>query len=328
MSEDGDFTPGVWAGYDFSSARKSYDVHVGRSYGDAVASGKNLKDLIPAHVSTKSESPLVIACDVTGSMGEWPAVIFSKLPYLELEGKEYLGPSMEISFAAVGDAYCDNYPLQVRPFASGKDLEKRLKELIIEGGGGGQVMESYDLAGLYYARNAGMPNAIKPIFIYIGDEMLYDNVAEDQAKDVARTITNGRMTSRQVIEELKNKFSVYLIRKNYDTSSNNSISSTDRRIQEQWESYLGADHVAMLPEAQRVVDVIFGILAKETGKLDYFKKEITERQKPEQVKTVMKSLYTIHRDIKPVKSRLKLPKGRSVTWHDDDDDGAPAKSLV
>ena len=170
MSEAGDFTPGVWAGYDFSSARKKYDVHVGRSYGDAVAKRKKATDLVPASLTTNSESPLVIACDVTGSMGEWPAVIFSKLPYLELEGKEYLGPTMEISFAAIGDAYCDQYPLQVRPFTSGTDLKSQLEELVIEGGGGGQACESYELAALYYSRNVGMPNAIKPIFVYIGDE--------------------------------------------------------------------------------------------------------------------------------------------------------------
>ena len=30
MSESGDYSPGVWAGHDFSSARRTYDSHVGR----------------------------------------------------------------------------------------------------------------------------------------------------------------------------------------------------------------------------------------------------------------------------------------------------------
>jgi hypothetical protein len=29
-------------------------------------------------------------------MGDWPATMFSKLPYLENEGKEYLGEDFEI----------------------------------------------------------------------------------------------------------------------------------------------------------------------------------------------------------------------------------------
>jgi hypothetical protein len=84
MSESGDYSPGVWKGHDFASARRSYDAYVGRSYGDAVSAGKGTKDLIAENVETKSSAPLVIVVDETGSMGDWPATIFSKLPYLDL----------------------------------------------------------------------------------------------------------------------------------------------------------------------------------------------------------------------------------------------------
>jgi hypothetical protein len=294
MSESGDYNPGPWSGYDFKSARAAYDVHVGRSYVDAVATGKKRKDLVAKTLSTDSDAPLVIACDVTGSMGEWPATIFSKLPYLDLEGKEYLGKGMEISFAAVGDAYSDQYPLQTRPFVTGKGLEKQLKELIIEGNGGGQTSESYDICALYYARNVKMPNAVNPIFIFIGDEGLYDFVDKEQARDWVGTSIEGRLSSKQALEELKKKYAVYLIRKPYGTSSGDNTSGDNKRIHAQWESYLGADHIAILPEAGRVVDVIFGILAKETDRVKYFAEELKGRQKPDQVKTVLKSLVTVH----------------------------------
>ena len=311
MSEAGDYDPGPWRGYDFKSARKAYDVHVGRSYNDAVSRGQTKKDLLEPSLATESTAPLVVACDVTGSMGEWSAVIFSKLPYLDLEGKEYLGDDMEISFAAVGDAYSDNYPLQVRKFSSGTDLEKRLKELVIEGNGGGQTQESYDLAALYYSRNVQMPKAIKPIFVFIGDEGLYDFVSPDQARDVVGVSLEGRVSSHDVVEELKRKYAVYLVRKPYQNTGSDALSAIDQRIQAQWESYLGADHVAMLPQAGRVVDVIFGILAKETSRIDYFRTELTGRQTPEQVKQVLKTLHTIH-ELPPPKSMKKLGGGKSV----------------
>lgn len=312
MSESGDYDPGPWRGYSFSSARKSYDVHAGRSYDDAKRKGKDPGKMVPKSLTTKSESPLVIACDVTGSMGEWPATIFSKLPYLDLEGQEYLGKGMEISFAAIGDAYCDDYPLQVRPFVKGKGLEASLKELVVEGGGGGQTQESYDLGALYYARNVKMPNAIKPMFIFIGDEGLYDSVSPDQAKDWARTSVEGRMTSKAVLDELKKKFSVYLVRKPYNMSRRDGMSSTDERIHSQWAKYLGEDHIAILPEAGRVVDVIFGIMAKETSRVDYFKDELKGRQRPDQIRKVLKSLNTIH-EIKGARSIRKLRSGMSIT---------------
>lgn len=323
MSESGDYDPGPWRGYDFKSAKKTYDVHVGRSYDAAVSKGKKGEDLVAKVLSTDSESPLIIACDVTGSMGEWPATIFSKLPYLDLEGKEYLGKGMEISFAAVGDAYSDNYPLQTRPFVGGKGLEKELKELVIEKGGGGQIMESYDLAALYYANNVKMPKAINPIFIFIGDEGLYDSVDKDQAKEWARTNIEGRLTTKQVIDQLKSKYAVYLVRKPYHDSGD-SMSSEDKTIKKQWETLLGEDHVALLPDPKRVVDVIFGILAKETDRVKYFEKELTGRQTPEQVKAVMKSLHSIH--YLPDKSVKKLEAGHSLSRKGGD--GKDASSLL
>ncbi len=310
MSEAADYDPGPWRGHDFKDARKAYDKHVGRSYDDAVAVGKTKTDLLEPSLKTESTNPLSIICDVTGSMGEWPAVIFSKLPYLDIEGKEYLGKDMEISFAAVGDAYSDRYPLQVRKYASGTDLEKRLKELVIEGNGGGQTCESYDLAALYYARKVEMPNAIKPITIFIGDEGLYDFVDSGQAQKIVGVSLEQKLSSRDVFEELKRKSAVYLIRKPYGNSASDS-DPTNMRIQAQWESYLGADHIAMLPEAGRVVDVIFGILAKETSRIDYFKDELTGRQTPKQVETVLKTLHAIH-DLPPPKPMKRLGKGKSV----------------
>lgn len=304
MSESGDYNPGPWRGkdHDFKSARKQYDSHVGRSYDDAKASNKKIEDLVEKSLSTKSKSPLVIACDVTGSMGDWPATIFSKLPYLELEGKEYLGETMEISFAAIGDVYSDDYPLQVRKFTKGTDLKKQLKQLVIEGNGGGQQKESYDLCALYYARKVEMPNANRPIFVFIGDEGLYDFVDKRSAENWAGVKLEGRTSSATAIEELKKKYEVYCIRKPYDVGRGDTMSAADKVIQAQWESLLGADHVSILPEAGRVVDVVFGILARETSRIDYFKEELTDRQKPEQVDTVMKALESIH---KPLKEKKK-----------------------
>lgn len=305
MAETADYTPGAWSGHDFSSARKAYDVHVGRSYADATTAGKTATDLVPAKLTTNSPAPLIILCDVTGSMGEWPAVIFSKLPYLDIEGKEYLGPDMEICFGAVGDAMSDRYPLQMQPFGRGQDLKASLKELIIEGGGGGQNRESYELAGLYCARNIETPNATKPIIIFIGDEALYDHVTKSTARMAHVDLDCSVISTKQIFSELTQKFSVYVIRKTYLRD--------DNVIHGQWIELLGSENVAKLEAADRVIDVIFGILAKETGKVDYFKAEIEGRQTPEQVNTVYKSLSTVHVSVpSDGKSRMALPKGKKT----------------
>ena len=312
MSEAGDWDPGPWKGHNFKSAKKKYDIHVGRSYDDAVHKSVNPDKLVPPDLYTESQAPLVVACDVTGSMGESPATIFSKCPYLDLEGKEYLGDDLAISFAAIGDAYSDSYPLQVRPFAKGLELKDRLEELIIEGGGGGQSMETYELAALYYATHVKMPNALNPIFIFIGDEGLYAFVDKAQAKRWTRTTLKKRMSYADVLRALQQKYAVYCIRQPYSKTGTDKMSAADKKIHKQWADVLGEDHMAFLPNAARVVDVIFGILAKETGRVKYFTQEITQRQNSNQVKTAMKGLKTIL-GLPAPSSKRKNTSGKSIT---------------
>ncbi len=328
MSEMGEsYDPGPWTGFDFKSARAAYDPHAGRGYGGSssgssgrstalTAPSRTLDDLVPARISTTARSPLVIAVDGTGSMGDFPQVMFEKLPLLDLGIKDYLDDS-EISFAMVGDADGDRYPLQVRPFTKGKGLVDALNKLTIEGGGGGNMQESYDLAGLYYAHNADMPNATKPIFIWVCDEGVYDSVDKDWASQHARTKISKNLPAKDLFEDLKRQYSMYCIRKHYGNEvDGETMTGNNLRIQKQWESYVGADRVKILNDPRRIVDVIFGILALETGREEFFEKELMYRQEPDQVATVMKSVFrkgTVKKSVvapgASVMTKRKLPPG-------------------
>ena len=326
MSESGDYSPAAWSGHDFDDARRAYDSHAGRSYTDAstttrsgakTSKAKDTSDVLEAKIRTGCTNPLIIWSDVTGSMGSWPATMFSKLPFLEHEAQVYLGKDTQICFGAIGDAYHDDYPLQVRPFTDGTDLATRMLELVIEGGGGGGITsETYELAALYALHNVEIPNAIKPVMIMIGDENPYPSVSKEMAESVAGVSLQGSITTEQIFQRLRQKFEVFLIRKPYGSSSGNSMSDTDREIHHRWVELLGADRVVDLPDPNRVVDVIFGILAKVMNRFDEFEKEIEERQDPDQVKTVYKSLKTIHTAmVTPDKGKsiMMLPAGGSKT---------------
>lgn len=294
MAETADYDPGPWKGYDFKSARNFYDAHAGRSYSQAKSQKKTATDLIAHTVRTNCRRPLIVACDVTGSMKDWPSVIFSKLPYLAKEGSEYLGDDLEICWTAIGDANTDTYPLQVRPFTKGLDLKEELEKLVIEGNGGGQVMETYELAALYFLYNATFAKNAQPIIIFIGDEKPYPSINPDQAQSlVALDLERGTKTD-QVFAQLKEKFSVYLVRKPYESVSFEPEDDTNKKIRKTWEDLLGADHIANLSSPDRVVDVIFGILAQETDRVAYFEDEIEGRQKPDQIEQVYKSLESVH----------------------------------
>ncbi len=316
MSESGDYNPSGWKGHDFTSARRDYRDHAASSFSKAKSKGTTLKDLVPANLRTESENVLAVITDETGSMGEWPATMFSKLPYLEHEAKtEYMGEDVEISWGAIGDAHNnEEYPLQARPFTNGKELAKKLKELVIEGGGGGTTQESYEVAALYYARRVEMPNAVKSILIFIGDESPYNSIDPETAK-LAHVDLQKSIKTSDVFEELKEKFSVYFVQKPYNSErlSDGPLTGTTKRVHEDWAELVGEDHIALLGDPGRVVDVIFGILAKEAGKVKYFKGEIEDRQTPEQVESVYTALRTIHALPKGTPSKRLLNSGKSVT---------------
>ncbi len=305
MSESGDYTPSDWSGsgYDYSNARSDFDRSVGRGYRDTTPTRnatstprpaeKTLDDYLPESLYTDSTAPLVVVCDGTGSMGDWPRVIFAKLPYTDRIARLYLGADYKISWAMVGDARDgdDKFPVQARPFVSEADLARTMKELRAEGGGGdNSYCETYELTALYYVCCVEMPRAITPIFIFIGDEAPYDEILVTKAKKYARITCKKGLKTEEVFEQLKQKFAVYAIRKR------NSNAEAELDIHQRWIELVGEDHIAMLDAPDRVADVLYAILAKATGHEDDFYTEIENRQSPQQVLTTYHSIASIYGD--------------------------------
>ena len=101
-----------------------------------------------------ASTAIAVMFDVTGSMGEVPVTLQKKLPELLglLLRKGYV-PDPQILFGAIGDATCDSVPLQVGQFESDNRMDENLENIFLEGGGGGQRTESYELAMYFIARH-------------------------------------------------------------------------------------------------------------------------------------------------------------------------------
>ena len=63
------------------------------------------------------------------------------------------------------------------------NFDDELMELVLEGNGGGQTMESYELMAYYLYKNTKFAPDSEPIIFFIGDEAPYPYVDRDQAKD-------------------------------------------------------------------------------------------------------------------------------------------------
>ncbi|HXV26894.1 MAG TPA: hypothetical protein VD862_02645 [Candidatus Paceibacterota bacterium] len=317
MSEAGDYAPAAWARQtSFRDARKAYDSDVGRGYASARSKNVSAASLVPDGIETESTHPMFIRTDVTGSMSGWPNTIFSKMGYLHHElATEYLSEDYAVSFGAISDV-SDSYPLQVRPFASGEGLKENLKPdvlLVTNGGSGpGSYCEAHSVAALYDIRNAKTPKSIiTPPYIIITDEMPYTVTPDDAG--YAKVELKRALTADKIFEELMAQYAVYVILKPYggESLTGDRMDSVTQQVYERWKGIVGAERIAMLPEADRVVDVIFGILAAWSGRIDYFKKEIEERQTKKQVTAVYTALESIHKLPSGTKSVKKLPPGSS-----------------
>jgi len=158
-------------GYSDSGARS---VHPGLDPYDVIRESRD---------SAEHPGSLAIAVlfDVTGSMGAVPRQLQKKLPKLHgliKDGGYAAHP--QIMFGAIGDATCDRAPLQVGQFESDNRMDKDLERILLEGGGGGQKTESYELAMYFMARHTATDcweRRHKRGYLFIvGDEMPYPGV--------------------------------------------------------------------------------------------------------------------------------------------------------
>lgn len=324
MTEAYDYDPAGWQGHDFGAARAAYQQHVGSSYSAATAKQISAASLIEPKLTSVAQRPLIVVVDETGSMGEWPSTVFSKLPYLDHEVRWYLGDDAEIAFAAIGDAHNhrERYALQVQAFATGKALAEKLKNLVIEGDGGGNGGETYELAALYFLHNLEVDPAAQPIIIFIGDEPCFNSISVEDAKRWSQVTLTRSIDTRTVFQQLRQKASVYFIHKPYGSGGGSDNSGYTLDVRNGWTTLVGADHIAPLGDPNRVVDVIFGILAAEVDRVDDFREEIEGRQKPGQVNAVYKSLATIHA-LPAAKKELEAGKSRMFNMGDGGEGSTP-----
>lgn len=221
-----------------------------------------------------AKTGIVIMLDVTGSMGDAAKTIYDKMPmfYAQIEKKKYLD-DFAISFAGVGDINTDSAPLQVCDFAQGVKLDKWLEKLYLEGNGGGQGMESYELMALYYLRHAQFthPEATKPFMFIIGDEAFYDTVSGSDVKaHFGGRASAQDLAAEKIFDDLREKYHVFMLHIPYSCTRDPSDPkgelvqsrqpAEDKAIVRKWKEIFREDFI-VVKEPKAIVDVILGCIA-------------------------------------------------------------------
>lgn len=159
--------------------------------------------------------PIIIALDVTGSMGKIPHYLIKDgLPKIMDTIMERGIKDSQILFLAIGDGLRDTYPLQVGQFESGDvELDTWLTRTYLEGGGGGNGGESYHLAWLFAGKNtvtdAWEKRGQKGFLFTIGDEPCHDPLPANIIRNLTNNQVERSMSNQELLELAKEKYNVY-----------------------------------------------------------------------------------------------------------------------
>ena len=187
---------------------------------------------------------VAVLFDVTGSMGCVPRILQENLCQLMglLLRKGYLAHP-QILIGGIGDATCDRAPLQIGQFESGIEIDQDLAKLWLEGGGGGQQTESYELAMYFMARHTSIDclekRGQRGYLFLIGDEMPYRSV---KRKEVAKLIGDRLgedIPVEQIVSELEAKYDTYFILPNLTSYYD------DPKIHGRWVQLLGQNVIRL-----------------------------------------------------------------------------------
>ena len=165
--------------------------------------------------------PVVIALDVTGSMGQAAVEVAKKLNGIMTKLYENIA-DVEFMVMGIGDLSYDTCPIQASQFESDIRIAEQLDKVYFEFGGGGNGFESYSAAwyfGTHHTKLDCWNRGKRGIIITIGDERLnpYLPMRGRQSGLIAALgdSLEKDVETPELFEEASKKFDIYHIHVNH-----------------------------------------------------------------------------------------------------------------
>lgn len=264
----GSFDPGAYRAFTASTAGKATD--------DIYASRSIHKNLDPKGVKWRESrdsadspaaTPLIVAIDVTGSMGmiadvlarQGLGTLFTEI----LDRKPITDP--HLMFMAVGDANCDRAPLQVSQFEADNRIVEQLTQIFIEHGGGGNDFESYNLPWYFASAHTEHDSLIKRgkrgYLFTVGDEEAPKTLTREQIKTVIGDDLERDISPAEMLAAAQRSYDVFHIvieEGDYARKHLDRVCST-------WNNLLG-QHVIRLADHKKLAETIVSAIEVVEGR--------------------------------------------------------------
>ena len=230
------------------------------------------KDLNPLNVIRECKDsdehpntiPVILALDVTGSMGDAAVEVAKKLNGIMTSLYEKI-KDVEFMIMGIGDFYCDTYPLQVSQFESDIRIAEQLDKLYFEFGGGGNAYESYTISWYFGLKHCDLDcfskRGKRAIIITMGDERLNPYIPiEGHFSSIKSSIGDdlqGDIDTRSLYEDAVKKFDIYHL----NVDHKKDYSGEKENIEKSFKEYLDDDHFKTV-NMDNIADEIVNIICK------------------------------------------------------------------
>lgn len=204
--------------------------------------------------------PVILALDVTGSMGKAATEVSKKLGMIMEEIYES-GKIADVEFCimAIGDLYCDRAPVQISQFESDIRIAEHLDKVYFEGGGGGNAYESYTAAwymGLNHCKLDCWKRGQKGIIITMGDEKINPYIQMDEINHFIGDSLQANVETAALFDEASEKFDIHHISVD-DQASSYSRYNRSGAIDNSWRPVLGENyHVSTIDGLRKMISGI------------------------------------------------------------------------
>lgn len=168
--------------------------------------------------------PVVIALDVSGSMGRAAVEVAKKLNGIMTKLYEKIA-DVEFMIMGIGDLAYDYNPIQASQFESDIRIAEQLDKVYFEYGGGGNGFESYSAAwyfGTHHTKLDCWNRGKRGIIITIGDERLNPYLPiRSRCSGLIATLGDNLekdVETPELFEEASKKFDIYHIHVNHGSN--------------------------------------------------------------------------------------------------------------
>jgi len=236
---------------------------------DAVFSSRSLKDsLDPAKAKglvresrdsadNPNSTPIILGLDVTGSMGKIPDYMVREgLPafFTNIYDRKPVADP-HVMFMGIGDVVCDRAPLQVSQFEADIRIAEQLKDLFLEGGGGGNNCESYTLpwyfAAMHTLTDAHEKRGKKGYLFTVGDEEVPAVLKAQEVERVIGVRPQIDYTAEQLLDLVSRQYHVFHV----VVEQGSHYRSYPDQVRNSWQNILG-QHVLMLSDYTKLSEVV------------------------------------------------------------------------